>query len=622
MSEPIYFTGNGRMAAGFCAGDLVQVFGPPYSAPTLFESSFIGQQYDRSVPQHLPKAAVWQVSLSANGQPCAQLTDFVDAQEDAVVRMIRSEKPVTLRLQPSENRSELFDYCTVEQTEYGLRVLYKTKCGNAVYNDYPLPFPQFFNLLVRGAKATPYGEYGWDITVDGEAVLMLVGGPSFPECDQAADRLQGFNVHTMLQRTVDHWHTVFETVTAMDSVPKAFPRYQQLSEAVEGTVITLLTQQSREGGVLAGYAFHLAYVRDEYGVFMGMLRLGLYKQARQMLLYYLDVFRRSGKILNAQGMGVEGLFHFAENDATEITGYLLLQFFRYAEKTGDWQLLCDHVDFLQWLYDQQLAQLANGTLPFNGDETYIAGGLLPRDAIRDGSAEATMLFILSGSALQAFRQKYGLIDPEAAADMARVLEDTKAGYADHFVKDGRYILNDPDRMTEQQLPLYRYGVCMNLGKPQCEFFGWTKRSRGGVYLCPKCIARKDIPMQVTRLYDLPSALLMPAFLDAHLIPDQLIVDYLHKLCDKIKTTGHFYSNEEKHKNVGYDYGLLLYNLEYFGLEDRQTVFDILLSQMDACGAWSEYYIDGQHAGTRYRPWESAINIDALLYYAQNWGKEK
>ena len=64
----------------------------------------------------------------------------------------------------------------------------------------------------------------------------------------------------------------------------------------------------------------------------------------------------------------------------------------------------------------QQRHLVNGMLPFNGDETYVAGGILPRFALNDGSAEATLLFIESGTQLLDFVEKEGLWE---AARIAR-----------------------------------------------------------------------------------------------------------------------------------------------------------------------------------------------------------
>lgn len=619
-THAIYMTGNGIMAAGYREGDFVQIFGPPYSAPSLFASEFVApKQLKRGEPYHTPCAGIWHIDLKAEDKAVGTITDFVVPEEACLVRRFETAQPLCMRLHPMQKGCSDFHYEALEEAEHGTEILIKTKNGNAVYNDYPLPYPQFYTLLVRGdASVERPAAFTYDVCVTGKAEMLLIGGPSYPECIEATERLRTISYEALLEKTTDCWKEIFNDVAVLREIPPHMPKREVLCKAIEDTVINIVVQQAQQGGVLAGYAYHMGYVRDQFGVCMAMLKLGLNKRARRMLQFYIDVFRHNGKILNAQAMGVDGMFHFAENDDSEITGYLLLQFFRYAQLTGDVKLLLDNVDFLQWLYDRQRSQLFNGTLPFNGDETYIAGGLLPRDVINDGSAEATMLFILSGHALVDFLAKYHLDQTGKLGRMRRTLQEVEAGYTGHFVVDGKYTLNDPTRTEGMELPKYRYGVCMNLGQTEgCDFFGWTQLSEGDVYLCPCCRNRRSYPKKRNELFHLPSALLMPAYLDAYLLDRELVTDYLQKLVEALEKDGHIYSDEANKKNVGYDYGLLLYNLVRHDMPGKRLVYDKLLSLLDETGAWSEYYVEDRHAGTRYRPWESGINIDALITYAKS-----
>ena len=409
---------------------------------------------------------------------------------------------------------------------------------------------------------------------------------------------------------------MFSATPVGDKIPARMPERERIIRAIEDTVICIVSQQADEGGVLAGYAYHMGYVRDQFGVCMAMLKLGMFPQARKMLQFYLTVFRRRGEIRNAQALGVPNAFHFAENDKTEITGYLLLQFFRYAEASGDRKLLVENVDFLRWLYEQQLSQLHNGTLPFNGDETYIAGGLLPRDVINDGSAEATMLFLMSGWKLLDLLTDEALAEELKLREMGQTLEKVSKEYAGHFVVDGAYTLNDPTRTQGMELPQYRYGVCMNFGTEDCAYFGWTKRVEGDVYLCPVCQTKREYPQKKNGRYQLPSALLMPAYLGFDLPDPEAAKAYLRELAERLVRDGYVYSNEKNKMNVGYDYGLLLYNLVVYDLPGKDAVCRKLLSLRDEAGVWSEYYMEDQPVGTRYRAWESGINMDALLTYVR------
>ena len=729
-NDLIYMAGNGLIVCAFHDGDIVNFFGPPYSSPSLFGSRFIlGEGVNKSLPRHLDKAGVWQLDIGRGNDYFAGITDFALPGEPCLVRHIETTEDIVLELGPCAGRTELFDYdiyADGSAPEKGF--LIKTRGGNFVYNDYPLPFPQFYRLVVRGdARIERRAPFVYEITASGSADVLIIGGPSYPECLAACERVDRLTYDAMLEKTLAFWADEFADVTASSLVPDNVPERDRLLHLIDDTVINLIVQQSDAGGVLAGYPFPLGYVRDQYGVCMCMLRLGMFRRARKMLGFYIDVFRRSGKVLNAQGLGVPGLFHFAENDSTEITGYLLLQFFRYAEATGDFGLLRDNIDFLVWLFREQLSQVHNDMLPFNGDETYIAGWILPRDVINEGSAEATMLFVLSGRRLLAFLRDVdpGAIDIERAESILRAVEGR---YRDNFVLDGKYTLNNASRLTGLSEPLFRYGVCMNLGSyaaefgrgdedgsaagaddaagedaaagandatgedaaaeaddaaggdaaaeaddatsedngghgepgpddddcgctpgpdgdtggsdctpgpdnddgggdrepgPDddtgggCVFFGWTSHCAEGVYLCPKCKSRGLIPKRINKRFFVPSALLMPAYLGSPLPGDDIV---LATLCDFVANAtfdGTSGFSVFKGRYIGYDYGLLLINFLKYDLPDKDRVYRKILSLADNAGTWSERYVDDNFDGCRYRPWESAINLDALLQYCQS-----
>lgn len=615
-TNAIYMSGNGQILGVYNKGDIMRVFGPPYSSPSVFECKFIlPDDITRSTVERKKQVACWTVNMEKNGEKLASVTDFAYPDKPCLVRKVTTLQNITMRLMPYGNNKDLFHYETLLRDDNKTEVLFKTKNGNHVYNDYPLPFPQFFKVVISGdATVDKVSEFTYDITVATSAQMLIIGGPSYPECDRNSMEVANLSYEHMLLRATQWWADIFKSVTALDKIPESIPRRKELIYAIESTVINIIVQQSVQGSVIAGEPFPLGYVRDQYGVCMCMLQLGLYKQARNMLQFYIDVFRHNGYILNAQGIGVKGLFHFAENDKTEITGYLLLQFFKYANKTNDYDIICENVDFLYWLYKQQESQLYNGMLPFNGDETYIAGGLMPRDVLNDGSAEATLLFILSGKCLLEYIKNNKLYDNYNVTDMENIIKSTEIEYLNNFVVDGKYILNNPSRIEGLQQPEYRYGVCLNLGEGDCDFFGWTKLCEGEVYLCPKCIANGRKMQRTYKLYNLPSALLLPAYVDSSYPGKDIITSYINELICRMQRDGYVYSNEENKKNIGYDYGLLLYNLVTFDMDGKEMVYNKLLDLMDEVGTWSERYIEDKFDGVRFRPWESAINVDALIEY--------
>ena len=83
-------------------------------------------------------------------------------------------------------------------------------------------------------------------------------------------------------------------------------------------------------------------------------------------------------------------------------------------------------------------------------------------------------------------------------------------------------------------------------------------------------------------------------------------------------TGKFPSRPGGDITVGYDYGLLLYNLTKLNNPAKTEIYKKMMSVLDDTGSWVEYYKDGKPQGTRYRPWESAINLEAAILFAEKF----
>ena len=136
---------------------------------------------------------------------------------------------------------------------------------------------------------------------------------------------------------------------------------------------------------------------------------------------YRECLGKQGVIKNAQGLGID-IFHVHENDEVEITGYFILQAFNYLDHSKDEAYLKEIFPMLEWAWNFQVKNLVKSMLPFNGDETYVAGAVLPRYALNDGSAEATLLFITSGNRLIQWVEKNGLWEKEKLKEKFHILD--------------------------------------------------------------------------------------------------------------------------------------------------------------------------------------------------------
>ena len=111
---------------------------------------------------------------------------------------------------------------------------------------------------------------------------------------------------------------------------------------------------------------------------------------------------------------------------------------------------------------------------------------------------------------------------------------------------------------------------------------------------------------------------MPLYVGFGLLRRPEIDTLVTHIAGVYQRTGMLPSRPDGHTTVGYDYGLLLYNLSLLKDTAATAVYEKMLALTDDTGTWSEYYEDGKARGTRYRPWESGINLEAALLYAGSY----
>lgn len=620
----IHCLGNGRLCAYEQGPDIIQVFGPPYSSPMLgaitLDADTPGRPL-RSESRREPGAAIWTHQLYADDMPVAEMTDFVDADLPCLVRRIRSSAPITLRL-------TLGVACTAVDNSllltHGARgVLCEVAAGTPFYSRYPYPRSVVYQVAWRGDVLERRHPDGATLTFGaGESWLYIAGGPEYPQTIENIAAVLALPGESLLTRTQAYWQTFTRSrgdISARLPYRSAGMQRERLLRAVDDVSVLIKAQQSAEGGVLAGHNYHLCYVRDQYGVARGLLAAGHTAAAKAILEYYWRIWQRHGRIQNAQAAGVDGAFHVHENDEVEITGYLIRQACDLQQATGDVEFTAEIFPLLAWAYEAQKRHLIDGMLPFNGDETYVAGGILPRSALNDGSAESTLLFIGSGERLIAFAGQLRLW-PESKIDTERsVLALVKTAYRTHFWHDGRLATNQPARASlPDAMPRFRHGVCERcMAEGRFRYIEWTERSANGRYLCPACLAQGDYDLIVPRTYTLQSVSLTPLYFGSDLLSATALRPLVEDIVASYQRTGLLPSRPDDARGiaVGYDYGFLLYALTELRHPAADALAGKTLDLVDATGAWVEYYVDHQPAGTRCRPWESAINLEALLKWA-------
>lgn len=591
----LWALGNGELISYGHGAEWAQVFGSPYTAPT----ALCLRRADASA--FVPPTRDVDGGVFAHRAPEGTYADTIGTEIDCLARRWRLRTPARWTIGGMGFRltrnADWFPDCADAY-------LFTIPGGTPAYNWYPTHESRCMAVVFMGNCEVARTGDELLFTARKEGVVFVACGNLASCVENARAAIQaGFDALARARGKAD---AAFLQQRRNNARPlnEAHPMLDQVQAAADDVALLIRAQQGTGGGVLAGSNYHMAYVRDQYGVSRGLLRLGCFAQAKQILRFYRDTFEKSGRIHNAQGIGVWDMFHVHENDAVEITGYLIAQACDYLDATGDRAFFETLRPLLDWALARQIPELHRDMLPFNGDETYVAGGILPRSVLFDGSMEATMLF-LRGT------ERYAAATGGSPASVRAVAARVRAAYRKNFRRENGWVANNPARREGLAFPAFRHGVCLRNGE-NCMGFGWLKHINDVNYVCPACYAQGPLPAAPDAQYPLAAALLMHAYMDSPLVPEDEIRQGVRSILASFRKTGTVSSLPGGGKSLGYDYGLILFAATKLGLP-ADDLLAHMLAIRDSAGAWVEYYEENRPLGTRCRPWESAINIEAALF---------
>ncbi len=608
-TEGVFFVGNGRVAMGGEGADIIQLFAPCYSIPGALTLRMTTPTV-KAQNNRIRGSAGYVTELTdvETGSFIGEMTDYTHPTLPVFIRRFKLSRPMTFELESpfsTVNTDNLYG-------EKALARLFELPDGTTVFSKSKTDKETFCQLLLSPNCEAEEGSITFPA---GESHLIFVGGDygdlgkdSFPNCMKLSEAMLTADLDAIFSDFLAYWQGIFDGITVNRD---ALATVADGDELVEAVAVALITQTSVEGGVIAGAFYHLAYGRDMYGVFRGYMALGLYDYARKMIAYMADVYRQKGYMPNASGMGMS-CSHNHENDDVEQTGYYLLELLEYAEATGDIDFLRDRMDYARFLLDAQEKQLVNGMIPFNGDETYIAGGIFPRGGIDHGSMEATALYIGSALRMMDVCEAHGLIAPHEIAAHRATAMSAQTVFAENFMDGERVYVNQPTRIPVTDTPAYRHGVCH-----RCMWMTWLLRTPEGGYLCPACYGKAPAPVSIER-YSTDCALWMSMFTGCSLLPEETVKKALMRTLEQVRNSHFGETNPDN--TVGYEYGVILYTLAKVlpsdALPAYSDLLDALLDDRVQGAVWTEYYRGGKPSPTScpYRPWESAINLCGILAY--------
>ncbi|MHB1152921.1 MAG: hypothetical protein ACYCWE_13185 [Eubacteriales bacterium] len=604
----IHAFGNGQII-GYCRGSNInELLCPYYSAPSICRIETDDNESFSTIRQ--PESDIYRHISSS-----ATICDVLVPDRPILMRRIDGLASFSIKL------PEYTKVCDISARFGSITLQVTIKQGTPVYNTYPAPDFIFCGLILRGVSDYKINQNEIKVNIT-DGFLITAGGRTYPDFINNIKYAAELSFTEVKTARETDWNNFFKRTYDFNSSIGPVPMRDELLEVIEAVKIADRVQQDMSGGEIAGYPYHLGYVRDNYGVMRGMLSLGMTEEAERILLYFNNEFKHTGCVANAQGLGFFGTKHIHENDCSEITGYITLMItdiLRYLPEYKHTALVTEALPMLEWALSEQCLNVTDGMLPFNGDETYIAGGILPRSVLNHGSAEATMLFIEGAKRLFNVMDCLNLCFKGDRSFYEQTVSECERLYRSNFIIDKTLITNNPNRESKNPItmPHFRHGVC----EGYCGYFGWNERLNN-LYLCPQCQINELISNKSSNpnhnIYKLKSVLLMPPFINSSLICLSDIKDGIDEAVYNFDKNGTLPSRPDGNRCLGYDYGLLLGAMTDIGGYDdiAKKLYLLTLSVSGRTHVWSEYYEDNKPSGTLYRPWESSINIYALINYAK------
>ncbi len=620
----IHPIGNGEMLVYGQGPNIHRVFGAPYSAPNYMQMTIQENERTLKVESKREKnTAIWHHFFYNDGRLIAQMVDYILSDRNVFFRDIDTKEPLKFKVTvPSEvNSFSTSNYFKYVKNENVASYLLRSPSGSIFFVQNPIPMEVC--MIIGGTGAIEFSEMaGRDFYINlgpGKSRLILCNSKTYPENVTNMEFVLKNPNTDYISKSRRYWYDFSERrIDFASKIPLTNALRDSILDAIDGVSILIKAQQSSSGGVMAGHIYNMAYVRDMSGVLRGLLALGYIPEAKAILDFWIHKYTLFGKVLCADGMDNDAARLLLTNDEVEVPAYIVQDCFLYYKATNDNEFMKKAFPMMQWAFEVQLPHLVEGMTEFSGDETYIAGGTFPGQLIYEGSAESTLLFITGGEKLCNWAAQEGLWKGDKLKKYKQSLALAKSKYKSNFMESGKFYANNPNREKVAGTPRFRFGFCALHGSDQkTPLITWTERDELGRYVCPDC-RNKVVPMKNPidhqKRYILNSVSLIPAYLESDIFTSDEIKEIIKPGVELYKAKGSVPSNINGVRSLGYDYGLLLYNLVRLNDPLKEKLVRKTLHILDPTGAWVEYYDNDKPYNCRTRPWESAINIEALIEY--------
>jgi hypothetical protein len=385
----IHAIGNGRLLVYGRGADVHNVYGTPYTTPSLLSGAWKWKDGETPVYASYREkgTSIWNHQFYKRDRLLGTARELIHPVMPAYFKKLVFEEEMDL-------------VCTLPEG-YSHHVV-KTNASGTIFAGHDqllVVSPDTARILFYPSGTRSYlsvvcwGE-GWGGSfIEGNTVslkfgkgigyLALISGSSYPEAMLQTEQALRIPFEEHAIQAYQEGRSFASRIRIPNPTRTVESELmERIRELCENTAFQICAQQSEDGGIMAGHLYPLAYKRDQYGTCRGLLALGLAEEAKRNLEFRFAKWKHFGSLRNAEAMGHHRIRHLHENDDVEVTAYTILQTLDYAAETHDWAFVEKLFPMLDWCWKAQLPHLMGGMLPFNGDETsremvVNSAGLLP-----------------------------------------------------------------------------------------------------------------------------------------------------------------------------------------------------------------------------------------------------
>ncbi len=586
-SRGVYGVGNGRVFAlvgvGLPQNTLTNLVGPVYEKSETVQFTPVWNRLIRNNAEitqkpveniELPKCLLYRVRGAAivvnresNGGVSMYSVTYAPPGDETIYRIVTVRNETK---EPVEGLSLVVESHTIEETAEvfaGSALSYKS--GDRI---------MLIDLPGASAKAAP-GKLEFPLGVlapGGEAAAIVRISFFRDEVDRGKIESAPESFYPKLEETRAYWHNWLDGSLSARSSDK------KLADLFENTLVMLKTQIVESNGALVVMArYSGAWCRDAYGPIRYLLWGGKYKDAGRIAAYYdyatrLTGFRnRYNADLDIKAAPEEFDWQMLDPLQGDDPNILILHIYNYYRFTGDRDFIREHYGFMR---RNMLGQkYDNFMMPFHGDETFQVYVMMAESAaMRDFySVDTNFWYTVAAEAMADMAGQIG--EKEDAALFRKLAKQCRAVTDETYWREdsGFYIpYKRKDTLEPAQYPFANinlHPLWNGYGKPA------DRKQKKNLLKTVKTLMSKNGTINTTPR-----------------------VSYY----------------------TGMTPGLLLYDLKKMGayrVADRAfTAMTKVI--MSPTGEFAEAY-DGKDRWINYaanpnlyRPWETAIDVEALLYY--------